>query len=98
MKSEDQQFFSDLKTKPFEAKVENGEFRVSIPEGAAGKMQAYALIGTEKAAECLPNQALPKVDEKGFVRIYSKTVDLTIDRNRENLKLSFIAPASCFEK
>lgn len=91
-------FFSELKTKPFELKVENRRFQVSIPESTAGKVQAYTFIKKEKLAGCLKDQVLPVSDETGFIRIYSTAVEILAAPNKQTLKLKFVVPPGCFEK
>jgi hypothetical protein len=91
-------YFSRSNTKPFETKVGDGKFSASIPAGAAGKIQAYALIPAEKAAACLKNQFLPGADKNGFVKIYSVPAEIKIDRNIRNIKLRFLVSPACFGK
>jgi protocatechuate 3,4-dioxygenase beta subunit len=91
-------YFSELKTKPFEFKVENARFQSSIPESSVGKLQAYTFIKKEKLTGCLKDQLLPAADENGFIKIYSTASEILATPNRQTLKLKFVVPSSCFEK
>ncbi|MBS1795433.1 MAG: carboxypeptidase regulatory-like domain-containing protein [Acidobacteria bacterium] len=88
--------FYEYNTRPFETRVENNRFSVALPAGTRGKLQAYALIPAEKAAACLKDQSVPKADAGGRVKIFSRPVDVALDRDAAGLKLSFLVPPDCF--